>query len=110
MELGDGIRRQALDSRMLANAVLRTRRPGDTFRLLNGAGSKPLKEVLIDGQVDRPFRDMLPILTRGPEVLWIPGVGPSDAAAIRPGTEAGTMLTLTGPLPWDISKEDQAIS
>ncbi len=109
MELGNGIRHQALDSRELSNAVLRTRRPGDTFRLLNGEGSKPLKEVLIDHRVDRPFRDMLPILALGPEVLWIPGVGPSGTAAIRPGTENGTMLTLTGPFPWDISKDDQAI-
>ena len=109
MDRGDGVRRQALDSRMLANAVLRTRRRGDTFRLLNGAGSKPLKEVWIDRNVDRPFRDMLPILARGAEVLWIPGVGPSGAAAIRPDTQSGAMLVLTGPLPWDIPKDDQAM-
>jgi tRNA(Ile)-lysidine synthase len=101
MELGDGIRFQALDKGMLEGAVFRTRRMGDTFRLLNGEGSKPLKEVLIDRHVDRPFRDMLPILARGPEVLWIPGVGPSGTAAILPGTENGTKLTLLSPLPWD---------
>ncbi len=102
MEPGDGIRRQALDSRELCGAVLRTRRKGDTFRLLHGEGQKPLKEVLIDRRVDRPFRDKLPILARGPEVLWIPGIGPSYTAAIRPGTVEGTMLTLETPLPWDM--------
>jgi tRNA(Ile)-lysidine synthase len=101
MEPGDGIRCQALDNRMLTNAVFRTRRQGDTFRLLNGEGTKPLKEVLIDHHVDRPFRDLLPILSKGTEVLWIPGVGPSQTAAIRPGTETGTMITLLSPLPWD---------
>ncbi len=101
MELGDGIRCQALDARELSGAVFRTRLKGDTFRLLNGEGTKMLKEVLIDRHVDRPFRDMLPILMRGAEVLWIPGVGPSQKAAIRPGSENGTRLTLLSPLPWD---------
>jgi tRNA(Ile)-lysidine synthetase-like protein len=101
MEPGDGIRRQALDARMLAGAVFRTRRQGDTFRMLNGEGTKMLKEVLIDRHVDRPFRDMLPILVREAEVLWIPGVGPSQTAAIHPGMENGMMLELLGPLPWD---------
>lgn len=101
MALGDGIRCQALDTRMLAGAVFRTRRQGDTFRLLNGGGTKMLKEVLIDRCVDRPFRDMMPILMRGAEVLWIPGVGPSQTAAMRPDSENGTKLTLLSPLPWD---------
>lgn len=103
MELGDGIRCQALDTRMLTGAVFRARHKGDTFRLLNGEGQKPLKEVLIDRRVDRPFRDMLPILMNGTEVLWIPGVGPSQTAAIRPDTENGTLLTVISPLPWDIA-------
>jgi tRNA(Ile)-lysidine synthase len=102
-ELGDGVRCQVLDNSMLINAVFRARRQGDTFRLLNGEGTKPLKEVLIEHHVDRPFRDLLPILFRGTEVLWIPGVGPSQTAAIRPGTENGTMITLGSPLPWDIT-------
>ena len=103
MELGDGIRFQALDTSMLHDAVFRTRLQGDTFRLLNGKGKKPLKEVLIDRRVDRPFRDLLPILMKGTEALWIPGVGPSQTAAIRPDTENGTLLTITGRLPWDIA-------
>ncbi len=104
---GDGIRCQALDSLMLEGAVFRTRRPGDTFRLLGGEGTQSLKEVFINRHVDRPFRDMLPVLCRGTEVLWIPGIGPSQTAAIRPGTQKGTVLTLLGPLPWDIAKDDQ---
>lgn len=108
MELGDGIRCQSLDTRMLEGAVFRTRLKGDTFRLLGGEGTKTLKEVLIDRHVDRPFRDMLPILTKGTEVLWIPGVGPSQTAAIRPDTVNGTVLTIISPLPWDIANDGQA--
>ena len=108
MMMGDGIRRQALDKRMLEGAVLRTRRPGDTFRLLNDEGRKTLKETLIDHHVDRPFRDMLPLLAKGNEVLWIPGVGPSGAAAIRPETEGGVLMNVEGPFPWETAKDVNA--
>ncbi len=107
MDLGDGIRRQALDIRMIKGAVLRTRRPGDSFRLLSGEGKKPLKEMLIDHHVDRPFRDMLPLLARGTEVLWVPGAGPSGTAAIRPDTESGVLLSVKGPLPWENASNGQ---
>ncbi len=108
MDMGDGIRRQALDVGLLGSAVLRARRPGDRFRLLHGEGSQPLKETLIDRHVDRPFRDRLPLLAMGRDVLWIPGIGPSGAAAVRPDTAGGVLLTVKGPLPWEAAEEDQA--
>ena len=102
LSLGDGVRRQALDADMLSGAVIRTRRPGDFVKLLGAEGKKPLKEFLIERHVDRPFRDKLPLIAKGSEILWVPGVGPAGGAAITPETSHVLFLTFLGCLPWQM--------
>jgi tRNA(Ile)-lysidine synthase len=73
--------------------LLRTRRPGDTFRPARGRGGKKLKAWLIDRKVARPRRDRLLLLVdRAGAVLAIPELG-AEAAGLPPGFS----LTL-GPL------------
>ncbi|MDO4356714.1 MAG: tRNA lysidine(34) synthetase TilS [Clostridia bacterium] len=79
---------QVLHRRALSGAVLRTRRKGDRIHPLGAAGAKLLSDYLIDRKVPRAERDFLPLLARGDEVLWVVGVGVSEAARVYPGADA----------------------
>ncbi len=107
MPLGDGIKCQALDKNALKGAVVRFRRAGDIFPLLHGRGTQKLKETFSGHHVDRPLRDLLPIVAAGETVLWAPGIGASNAAAIQADTKDGIWLTYAGLLPWETAKDDQ---
>lgn len=65
---------------------LRNRRPGDRLALFGTAAGKKLKELLIDQKVPRAWRDRLPLLAAGEEVLWVPGVRRSAAAPVTEQT------------------------
>ena len=82
--------RQALRRDALAGAVLRLRQSGDCMRPL-GCGNRLLSDVLTDRKIDRPLRDVLPLVAVGSRVLWAVGVGISEDAALRPGDEAALL-------------------
>lgn len=54
--------------------TVRNRRPGDRLHPLGAAGSRRLKEVLIDRRMPRHERDRLPLLCVGGRIAWVPGV------------------------------------
>ena len=54
--------------------TVRNRRPGDRLHPLGAAGSRRLKEVLIDRRMPRHQRDRLPLLCVGDRIAWVPGV------------------------------------
>jgi tRNA(Ile)-lysidine synthase len=75
-----GSRRRAALALPLAageTVVVRSRRPGDRLRPLGAAGTRRLKDLLIDHRVPRRERDRLPLLclgADGAEIAWVPGV------------------------------------
>jgi len=79
-------------------AMLRTRERGERFRPqgLGGAGVR-LSDLLINVRFPRAWRDALPLLVAGEEVLWIVGVRLSETALVRPHT--GAVLRLEVRLP-----------
>ena len=79
--------RQALNPASLEGAVLRTRRPGDRIRPL-GCGDRLLSDYFIDRKVDRPLRDVTPLVAVGDRVHWVVGHGISREAALVPGCGA----------------------
>ena len=107
MPIGDGMRSQALDKSALKGAVVRYKQAGDVFPLLNGHGRQKLKDTLSAHQVDKPLRNLLPIVATGKTVLWVPGIGASGAAAIRPETQEGVWLSYEGLFPWEITSDKQ---
>lgn len=57
--------------------TVRNRRPGDRIHPLGAAGSRKLKDVLIDRRVPRRKRERLPLICvgdAGETIAWVPGV------------------------------------
>lgn len=99
---GDGVKCQVFDADRLQGAAFRARRDGDMFAPLGMAGAQKLKKTLQDAKVDRPFRDLLPVLARGESVLWIVGLRPSREAAVTEGTRRAVRIRYLGRLPWEL--------
>lgn len=79
---------QAMSARAVEGAVFRTRRPGDFIVPLGMTGRQKLSDYFINRHVDRPLREMTPLLALGGEVLWAAGIGLSETAKLRSGEKA----------------------
>lgn len=72
----------------VGDAVVRSREPGDRVRPLGSTVRRRLSAVLMEARVPRGERPAVPILVRGGEVVWVPGVCRAHAAMPAPGTMA----------------------
>ena len=77
----DGRTEVYLPSRVLAAAVVRTRRAGDRVRL--SCGTKKLKDFFIDEHVPRTARDRVPLVVCEGEVVWAVGVRRFSSALVK---------------------------
>jgi tRNA(Ile)-lysidine synthase len=83
----DGITAAAFDADTVSFPLtIRNPAPGDRFRPWGLQGTRKLKKVLIDLKIPKGRRENLPLLLKGEEILWIPGVRRSDAAPIKDST------------------------
>lgn len=101
---GGGVERrkstqETFDVDKLSGMVVRYREPGDTIHPLGAKGSKKLNDYLMDRKVDRPLRDHWPVCCKGQQVLWVPGVGMAQDAAVTQDTQRRVKLTYQGRLP-----------
>ncbi len=53
---------------------------GDRIRPLGGVGARKLRRVLMDARIPAAERDRFPIVYRGPDAVWAPGICRSDVA------------------------------
>ncbi len=96
---GDGKRCQEVPEAFLKGCTVRTRRDGDRIRPFGAGGSRKLQDYLTDRKVDRPWRDRIPLVCRGQEVLLVCGIGAGNVPRFDP--EANNVrLTWQGNLPW----------
>jgi tRNA(Ile)-lysidine synthase len=72
---------------------LRSRRPGDRYRMLGSAGRKLLQDALVDRKVPRELRDRLPVCTLDGAIVWVPGLPPAADFAIQRGAKTVVQLT-----------------
>ena len=100
----DGIHFQSFPKALLENAVLRTRMQGDYIQPFGFAGKKSIQDYFTDRKIDRPFRDHIPLLCIGNEVIWAIGVGTSESARCSDGAES-TLLCYPSRLPMEISDD-----
>ena len=96
---GDGKRSQEVPAGFAKGCVLRTRRAGDRIRPFGMEHHRKLQDYLTDRQVDGPWRDRIPLLCRGNEVLLCAGIGAGDIPRWTEDTES-ERLTWEGPMPW----------
>lgn len=96
---GDGKTSQRLPRTMVAGCEVRTRRQGDFIRPFGSAGSQSLQDYLVNRRIDAPFRDRIPLLCRGSEVLLVCGVGAGGVP--RADSPAEQVLAVwSGDMPW----------
>lgn len=73
----------------------RGRAEGDRCRPLGAPGGAKLSDLLINRKLPEESRDSLPVVLAGDEILWVPGIPPSDAH--RLDGPCGGALRLTWP-------------
>ncbi|MBM4262134.1 MAG: tRNA lysidine(34) synthetase TilS [Deltaproteobacteria bacterium] len=68
--------------------MVRNFRNGDSFQPLGMTGHKKVKDLFIDAKLPLGTRAVLPLLTMGEQVLWIPGHGRSELGKVTARTQA----------------------
>jgi tRNA(Ile)-lysidine synthase len=68
--------------------AVRPPRPGDRLAPLLGVGRRRVVRVLMEARVARRDRRGYPVLVRGAEVVWVPGICRAQAAVPAPGLPA----------------------
>jgi len=61
---------------------------GDRLRPLGGVGRRRVSRLLMEGRIPRSERRLFPVVVRGSEILWLPGVCRAEAAVPRAGEPA----------------------
>jgi len=79
--------------------LLRNYRPGDRFRPLGMRGTKKLKKLFNERNVPLPERERWPVLTSGPEILWVLGHQRSQTAALNRQTRQALEVKYVLPDP-----------
>lgn len=65
---------------------IRSRRPGDRVHPLGAPGSRKLQDVMVDRHIPAARRDLLPVVTDGGRVIWVPGLVTDQRAAVTGAT------------------------
>ena len=99
-DVGDGKRCQAIPGDLVDGLTVRKRLDGDRIIPFGMKKHRKLQDYLTDRKIDSPFRDHIPLLCRGDEILWVIGVGPSESCRISDPQDA-VILRYTGQLPWE---------
>lgn len=98
-QTGDGCMAQALPRAMLDGLTVRSRRPGDWLRPFGSSGRQSLQDYFVNRRVDAPFRDRIPLVCRGSEVLLAGGVGAGDVPRLE-NTNDAVLLCWREDFPW----------
>jgi tRNA(Ile)-lysidine synthase len=69
------------------NPVLRPRRPGDIFAPSGLDGhSQKVSEFMINQKIPAHWRNRIPMIVSGDQILWVCGYRPDERACLRPST------------------------
>jgi tRNA(Ile)-lysidine synthase len=84
------------------DVVIRNRRPGDWMRLVDNSREEPvfftkkIKALMNEAKWPPEQRRMTPLLARGSEVLWVPGLRQSARYAVTAETSEFLYVTVVG--------------
>ena len=96
---GDGKVTQEVPEGFFQGCEIRTRLPGDRIRPFGSNGSRKLQDYLTDRRIGEPFRDRIPLICRGNEVLLVCGVGAGNIPRWN-REESPVRITWHGEMPW----------
>jgi tRNA(Ile)-lysidine synthetase-like protein len=68
--------------------TVRSSAAGDRVRPVGGVGHRPVRRLLMEARIPRRARAAWPLVARGDDVLWVPGVCRGAAAIPAPGMVA----------------------
>ena len=97
---GNGCTEQELPEALLEGCELRTRRPGDWISPFGMKGRQSLQDYFVNRRIDEPFRDLVPLVCRGSEVLFVCGVGAGDIPYWSP-EHNNKRIIISGMIPWN---------
>lgn len=96
---GDGIREQEVPVGFTEGCAIRTRRTGDYIYPFGSEARQTLKDYMINRKVERFWRDRIPLMARGQEILWVSGLGAGRLPRLD-GSQKTERLIWSGPMPW----------
>lgn len=100
---GDGQGSQAIPRVWLADCTVRSRQKGDYIRPFGSEGKQSLQDYFVNRRIDAPFRDCVPLLCRGSEVLLAGGVGAGHVPRTNECDDP-VLLRWREAFPWQRSK------
>ncbi|MFC4767564.1 tRNA lysidine(34) synthetase TilS [Effusibacillus consociatus] len=74
--------------------VIRSRRHGDVFRPQGMAGTKKIKEILMEARVPREQRDHWPLWVLENQIVWVTGIRRGSLAPVRPETRVTLRISV----------------
>ena len=82
-----------LDAALMKGQVtVRTRRPGDRFQPLGMTQAKKLQDFFVDARVPRLWRDRVPLVCAGGDIVWVVGWRISERYKVRETTRQTLVL------------------
>ena len=103
--LGNGIHEQVIDAEALPESCMRQVCSTDSIQPYGMSGSQTVMKYLSARGVDVPFRPYWPVFARGNQVIWVPGCGIAQAAAVTTSTKCRIRLLFNGELPYEINHD-----
>ena len=85
-----------LDNDKPGSLIVRGLKQGDKFSPLGMKGTKKVVDYLNEKGVSRINKSSIPIVTSGPDIVWIAGYGIADKFKVTQKTEQVLKLQLTG--------------
>lgn len=80
--------RQVFDLDKVSPALsVRSRKDGDRLVPFGLEGHKKVKDLLIEKNVPAPYRDAVPLVLSGDEIIWVVGLVPAQWGAVTPATK-----------------------
>jgi len=79
--------------------TVRSKKDGDRFQPLGMEGTRKLQDFMTDEKIPRWWRDRIPLVCAGDEILWVAGWRISDMAKVREGDKRVIEVELTRHRP-----------
>ncbi len=96
---GNGREVQVIPQALVREAVVRTRRAGDWIRPYGGKGRQSLQDYFTNRRIDAPFRDRVPLICIGSEVLLAGGAGAGALPDVK-DIKDPVLLVWNTTFPW----------